>query len=219
MKPISRTAFYCTGVRALDARTPRPICGDRYAERFMDEEAWRSFEPFRQFRGPNAPQVFDWKEPRLPAAECPNPLTRLAVDFAAERLADRLSPFADAGPVAIVIEGVLLYLDETRIRELLHAVKQAFPKGEIICDVMTREFFEKYSRPIHEKIQQLGASFTIPDRPIAEVFADEGYEQTAQISMTVRAAHLGQLPWFMRVLVRVSATFRNGYSVRVFEPQ
>src|SRR6187431_2384067 len=55
--PISRTAFYCTGVRAVDARSPAPLCGDRYAERFMDDEAWRLFEPFRSFRMPNASNV------------------------------------------------------------------------------------------------------------------------------------------------------------------
>src|SRR6476659_5669333 len=54
MKPVSRTAFYCTGVRALDARRPQPACGDQYAGRFMDEDAWRAFEPFRHFTGPNA---------------------------------------------------------------------------------------------------------------------------------------------------------------------
>ena len=54
MKPVSRTAFYGTGVRALDARKPRPVCGDRFAERFMDEAAWRTFEPFRDFRAPIA---------------------------------------------------------------------------------------------------------------------------------------------------------------------
>ncbi len=122
MNPISRTAIYCTGVRALDARTAAPLCGDRYAERFMDDAAWRLFAPFRRFQGPNGSNVvrhrilddllrarliaeprlrvvllgagFDarafrlaggrwlevdeadllaFKEPRLPAASCPNP--------------------------------------------------------------------------------------------------------------------------------------------------
>ena len=57
MKPVSKTAYYCCGVRALDAAVPRPVCGDRYAERFMTPEAWAVFEPFRGFRGPNASNV------------------------------------------------------------------------------------------------------------------------------------------------------------------
>lgn len=267
MKPVSRTAFYCTGVRALDARKPRPICGDHYAERFMDDEAWRAFEPFRQFTGPNIsnatrhriiddllrerlaadpellvvligagfdsrafrlegghwlevdePHVFGWKDPRLPAAESPNPLTRLPVDFGTERLSDRLQPFAHTGPAAIVVEGVLFYLGERRIRELLRTTRAAFPRGEILCDVMTVEFFNAYSRPIHEKIQGMGASFDLPEHPIDQVFADEQYRQTAQLSTTRRAAELGHLPWYMRLLTRLSRNFEEGYSIRVFVP-
>ena len=243
MKPVSKTAFYCTGVRALDARKPNPACGDQYAERFMDAAAWQVFEPFRKFLGPNIsnatrhriiddllrtrlaadptlrvviigagfdsrafrltggrwlevdePQIFAWKEPRLAAAESPNPLTRLPIDFATERLADRLQPFAESGPVAVVIEGVLVYLPEERIRELLRTIRTAFPHGEILCDVMTTHFFNRYGRDIHEKIRDLGASFVLPERPLEAVFAEEGYAQTAQVSTTGRAAELGQMP-------------------------
>ena len=65
------------------------------------------------------------------------------MDFATERLADRLAPYADAGPVAIVVEGVLVYLGETRSRELLQTLREVYPQGEVICDVMTQDFFAK----------------------------------------------------------------------------
>lgn len=266
MKPVSRTAFYCTGVRALDARKANPACGDRYAERFMDAEAWKTFEPFRRFTGPNAsnatrhriiddllrarlaanpalrvaiigagfdsrafrlpggrwleidePQVFAWKEPRLPAAESPNPLVRVPIDFATQRLADILSPYAEPGPVAVVIEGVLFYLPEERKRELLRTVKAAFPKGEIFCDVMTKAFFEKFSRPIHRKVQELGASFVVSAKPTVDVFTEEGYVETDAISTTIRARQLGQVPWYMWPAL-ISRDFRDGYSIRVFRP-
>jgi len=57
MKPVSKTAYYCCGVRALDAAGARPVCGDQYAERFMTPEAWSLFEPFRGFAAPNASNV------------------------------------------------------------------------------------------------------------------------------------------------------------------
>ena len=57
MKPVSKTAYYCCGVRALDAASSRPVCGDQYAERFMTPEAWALFEPFRGLEGPNASNV------------------------------------------------------------------------------------------------------------------------------------------------------------------
>jgi methyltransferase (TIGR00027 family) len=268
MKPVSKTAFYCTGVRALDARKPNPACGDQFAERFMDDEAWRWFEPFRRFSNPNMsnaarhriiddllrerlaadadrqvviigagfdsrafrlnggrwievdePQVFAWKEPRLPAADCPNPLTRVPVDFETERLADRLRPYADPGRVTIVVEGVFFYLGVPRIRELLRTLRATFPHGEILCDVMTLEFFSKYGRTIFDKIREMGASYIPPDTPIDAVFADADYIETTQVSTMQRASDLGQAPWHMRLLVRLTPLLRDGYSIRAFKPR
>ena len=54
MKPISNTAFYCCGIRMLDAEGPYPICGDQYAARFMDE---RGLEIFRRFGGESRPNA------------------------------------------------------------------------------------------------------------------------------------------------------------------
>ena len=57
MKPVSKTAYYCCAVRALDAGTSRPECGDHLAQRFMTPEAWALFEPFRDLGTPNASNV------------------------------------------------------------------------------------------------------------------------------------------------------------------
>lgn len=57
MKPVSKTAYYCCGVRALDAAAPQPACGDHIAERFMTAEAWKLLEPFRDLGAPNASNV------------------------------------------------------------------------------------------------------------------------------------------------------------------
>jgi methyltransferase (TIGR00027 family) len=56
-QPVSKTAYYCCGVRALDAAASHPVCGDQYAGRFMTAEAWALFEPFRVLRAPNASNV------------------------------------------------------------------------------------------------------------------------------------------------------------------
>jgi O-methyltransferase involved in polyketide biosynthesis len=55
MKPISRTAFYPTGLRMEDAENWRPIIGDTYAKEFMDEEALQIFQKFKlaKFKPPN----------------------------------------------------------------------------------------------------------------------------------------------------------------------
>ena len=57
LRPVSETAYYCCGVRALDAAAAAPVCGDRLAERFMTPAAWALFEPFRELEAPNATNV------------------------------------------------------------------------------------------------------------------------------------------------------------------
>src|SRR5436190_20578659 len=57
MKPISQTAYYCCGVRMLDARSPAPVCGDGYAGRFMDDEGLRVLDRFRDEHRANAANV------------------------------------------------------------------------------------------------------------------------------------------------------------------
>lgn len=267
MKPISKTAFYCAGVRALDARRPDSICGDQYAERFMDDAAWQTFEPFKKFTGPNVsnamrhriiddllrerlarnpkrrvviigagfdsrafrlnggewveidePQIFAWKDARLPAAQCPNPLTRVSIDFEHERLADKLAAFADSARVSIVVEGVLFYLPEERTRELLRAIRSRFPNGEILCDIITVEFFNRFGREIFDRIRDLGAALVLPERPIADVFRDEHYRETLQISPALRALETKKMPFLMRLYVRFNPLFHTGYTIRTFEP-
>ena len=140
------------------------------------------------------------------------------MDFTTERLADRLASLADCGPVAIVVEGVLVYLGESRIRELLATLRSLFPEGEILCDVMTREFFDQFVYQMHKKLVELGASFALPERPLEAIFADEGYEQVAHVSIARRAVELGQMPFMLRMAERFMPKLRNGYSVRVFAP-
>jgi len=52
--PISRTAYYTLGVRAWDAAQPHPLCGDSLAEAFMNDDAQRIWEQFKDFLRPNA---------------------------------------------------------------------------------------------------------------------------------------------------------------------
>ena len=53
MNPISNTAFYCCGVRMLDAEHPNSLCNDIFAKRFMDERGMQIFAPFRSETMPN----------------------------------------------------------------------------------------------------------------------------------------------------------------------
>ena len=101
---------------------------------------------------------------------------------------------------------------------LLQTIRATFPRGEILCDVMTPAFFNKFGRGIHEKIQDLGATFTLPERPLTEIFAEEHFRETLQISIGRHAPALTLMPWPMRMAVRLMKTFATGYTVRGFTP-
>ena len=57
MKPISKTAFYCCGVRMQDAEGDNPICGDTYAKVFMNEQGLQILDTFKDETRPNASNV------------------------------------------------------------------------------------------------------------------------------------------------------------------
>lgn len=55
--PVARTAFYCCVLRADDAASPRPVCGDSLAARFVDDDVRRELEPLLRHRAPAASNV------------------------------------------------------------------------------------------------------------------------------------------------------------------
>jgi methyltransferase (TIGR00027 family) len=57
MKPISKTAFYCCGVRMQDAESSNPVCNDVYAKEFMNKDGLQILEAFKDETSPNASNV------------------------------------------------------------------------------------------------------------------------------------------------------------------
>jgi methyltransferase (TIGR00027 family) len=55
--PVARTAFYCCILRADDAASPRPVCGDALAARFVDDDVRRALAPALRHRPPAASNV------------------------------------------------------------------------------------------------------------------------------------------------------------------
>ncbi|MGQ0657107.1 MAG: class I SAM-dependent methyltransferase [Chromatiales bacterium] len=266
MKPISRTAFYCCGIRMQDAEGPAPVCGDTYARLFMDEQALDLFEDFKNEVRPNAsnvarhriiddilrdelaadpglliviigagfdtrayrlgggnwveldePQLIEYKDERLPVADCANPLRRIAIDFAGEALENKLAAFASGEPVVIVIEGVFMYLEREAIRTLLSVLQGLFPRHRLVCDLMTRTFFERYAASIHKKLAALGTSFRYtPDRP-EEVFLDTGYQLVSTASVVETLVRLRGPRIWMFLLKTLLRALAHGYRIHVFE--
>ena len=268
MKPISKTAFYCCGVRMQDAEREQPVCGDTYARAFMNEQGLQILEMFKDETRPNTsnvgrhriiddllrqelaanpnltvviigagfdtrafrldggtwveldePQVITYKEERLPASSSDNELHRIPIDFANDSLEQKLASFAGRDPVTVVIEGVLMYLEEAAIDQLLQTLRRLFPQHRLICDLMTRAFFENAASTIHEKLTGMGATFKFAVDNPEEVFTRNGYRQVETIPIVEKSVLLeaGEIP--PEVWQTVQPTLPQGYSIYVFETE
>lgn len=266
MKPISKTAFYCCGVRMQDAASAAPVLGDVYAKVFMNEDGMRIIEAFKDETSPNAsnvarhriiddflrrelsaapdlmvvtigagfdtrpyrleggtwiefdePQIIAYKNERLPAADARNPLQRVPIDFASESLEEKLISFLSDRPVTVVIEGVFMYLTEEEINDLLQTLRRLFPTHKLICDLMNREFFEKNSRTLHEKINDIGAAFRFAVDDPERIFLENEYRRAEKVSIVGRAASLGLLAIPESVLKNELRDLAEGLAIYVFE--
>ena len=265
MKPISKTAFYCCGVRMQDAERSNPVCGDMYAKGFMNEDGLRILEAFKDETKPNAsnvarhrviddflrqelatnpglcvvtigagfesrayrlkggtwveldePQVIAYKNERLPASNCENQLHRIPIDFSADSLEEKLSSFSNRSPVVVVIEGVFMYLEKEEIGPLLQTLRRLFPRHKLICDLMSRKFFKKYSRTMHEKITGMGASFKFTVDDPEEVFLENGYRRTGRVSVVESAVGFGSIKIPRIILKTLLRSLARGYAVYIF---
>jgi methyltransferase (TIGR00027 family) len=162
------------------------------------------------------PQVIAYKNERLPATEAKNQLERISIDFETESVDDKLEMFANRSPV-IVIEGVFMYLEQDAIEGLLKTLARLFPGHKLICDLMTREFFENAGKTIHEKITGMGAPFKFTVESPEEIFLNAGYELTDKTSIIEKSV-LFQMPDIPpTVLDSMRSSLPTGYSLYVFE--
>ena len=163
------------------------------------------------------PQVITYKEERLPAASSENELQRISIDFATDSLEQKLSLFSGRSPITVVIEGVLTYLEEAAIDQLLQMLRRLFPEHKLICDLMTKDFFEKTATTVHEKLSGIGATFKfVVDNP-EEVFVKNGYRAVEKIPIIEKAVlfEAGEIP--PEVWQTIQPTLPQGYSIHVFE--
>jgi len=263
--PISRTAYYTLGIRAADAARRRPICGDTYAQLFLDEDAAKVWEEFKSQKDSNdsvaarhriidelvreelvrdpglriviigagfdtrafrigggrwlevdEPAIIEVKEEKLPAAQARGDLVRVPIEFAHESLEGKLAPYASVERTVIIVEGVFMYLTLEQREALVATLKKIFPRHMMICDLMRRRFFEKFSKRVHDRILKVGASFAGLDDEPDRFFTARGYSARAPISILMAAKKWGGLraPGF---LVRRYKPLRTGYEVWVFE--
>jgi methyltransferase (TIGR00027 family) len=162
------------------------------------------------------PEILTYKESRLPAGTAPNPLRRIAIEFAREKLADKLALIAAPSSVHIIVEGVLMYLNRAQRLSLLNTLADRFPHHTLYCDLMRKSFFEKYGRDIHEKFAGMGATFTDMEETPERLFTENGYATVAMTSSllyAVERTNIGIPAFAIRYFMR---TVRDGYVIAVF---
>lgn len=163
------------------------------------------------------PETIAIKQAELPEQGAPNPLKRVAIDFAVDSLADKLKPFAGESRVIVVMEGVNAYLGPAETRRTLEILIRTFPRHVLICDLLTARFVRRYSAKMRQQIEDLGGHFAeLADDP-TQTFAEAGYRQLVQVSIVDRARELGAISvprWLLNTLLR---TLRDGYRAYIFE--
>ena len=81
---------------------------------------------------------------------------------------------------------------------------------------MTRKFFEKYGRTMHEKLTGMGATFKFTADNPEQLFVQNGYRRSACFSIVEKSAEyqLRRIPKLIaRTLLR---TLTSGYAIYVF---
>jgi len=161
------------------------------------------------------PAVLEYKNEKLPVAECPNTLERIVINFETEKLADKLMPYRNRDHVIIIIEGVFMYLSMAQREALLTTITTLFPNHIVFCDLMSKRFFDKLGKPIHEKFKAHGTSFRdMMDDPAA-LFVKYNYQQVAKISTIKKAVEL-KLAKLPKIVLFLMGRLLNGYSVYEF---
>jgi O-methyltransferase involved in polyketide biosynthesis len=117
----------------------------------------------------------------------------------------------------VVIEGVLLYLEEEVIRRLLQLLGRLFPQHKLICDLMSRKFFEQYGRTFQEKVTGLGTSFKFTVDNPEEIFLENGNRRTGKASIVEKAVEFGLKKIPQVALKTLLRTLASGNAVYMFE--
>jgi hypothetical protein len=169
------------------------------------------------------PQIISYKNEKLPLDECKNPLKRIPIEFASETLEEKLGELDKNLYTVFVIEGVFMYLEKGAIEETLKALQRMFPEHVLYCDLMTRNFFDRFAKSVHSKLAATGGEFTERPHYPEKVFIHMNYELIEKTPMFMRARELGTLwdeakiPGFIAILLlNVFMKDLKGYSVYHF---
>jgi hypothetical protein len=102
-------------------------------------------------------------------------------------------------------------------------IQQMLPEHVLFCDLMTKNFFNKFAKSVHSKLVATGGRFTDrPDNP-EKIFILNKYKLIERVPMFNRAGELGIL-WdevkipalAARLMLNLFMKDLSGYSVHHF---
>jgi methyltransferase (TIGR00027 family) len=139
------------------------------------------------------PQIIGHKNDRLPLEGCPNTLKRISIDFANETLESKLEMISRANQTVFVIEGVFMYLEVETIKNMLSAIQTISSNHILLCDLMTKRFFEKYAKKVYLKLVKASDKITARPDHLDAIFIQHGYEVVEHTPIYIKAGELGIL--------------------------
>ena len=119
-----------------------------------------------------------------------------------------------------VIEGVFMYLESKTIEKTLETIQRMFPEHVLYCDLMSRNFFNKFAQSVHAKLAATGGKFTDRTDNPEKLFTYKNYKLLDRVPMFMRARELGllwdevRIPGLIAIMMmNVFMKDLNGYSV------
>ena len=161
------------------------------------------------------PPLIAYKNEKLPVDGCPNSLVRIPIEFATEPLPTKLEACAGDRATVVILEGVTMYLPSVAVERELRELRRLFSNHEVMVDLMTRDFAERYGASIKQVVAAMGVNFD----PLADPgvpFVRAGYRETHSesiIGVNLSYRHLG---WLRPLTRRIYPDVAKGYTVRTF---
>jgi hypothetical protein len=117
-----------------------------------------------------------------------------------------------------------MYLEPEAILASVRELRRLFSRHILLCDLMNRRFFERFSGSVHAKLVAMGGAFTArPERP-EDLFIQHGYVEVERIPMVRHALQLGVfhkrlgIPDFLlKLLLKTFLRDLNGYAIFRFQ--
>lgn len=139
------------------------------------------------------PPLMAYKDALLPTCQCANPLHRMPIEFCTDDLEVKLAAISSGSrgaPIAIVVEGVFIYLNEDETQKLLDSLTRQFPHLILVCDLVTRKMVNQYGQSLLALVTKMGAPFQAVDEP-ESIFLSHGYHVKETISLMDESVDLG----------------------------